>query len=72
MMHTIPAPGFKPISGKRNPPFTSKGYWVQLATDIQGMGWIDKLAPWPINGPVWKWAADTPRPWEVVAVKPAD
>lgn len=68
MMRPIPAPGFRRISGKRNPPTTDSGYWVQL-----GSGWVDELGPWPVRGPNWKWKApdEGPAPWEVAAVKKA-
>ena len=72
----IPAPGFKLISGKRNPP---KGedvkYWVQLRADagvdcVGKPGWIDEHGPWPSKGPRWKWSGPNSVDWaDVVAVK---
>ena len=63
MMRPVPAPGYRPISGKRNPPATAKGYWVQLRC-----GWCDLLGPWPVQGPRWKWG-ERPDDWDVVAVR---
>lgn len=65
MKYEIPAPGYRLISGKRNPPETAKGYWVQLRS-----GWCDMHGPWPARGPRWKWD-DGPHPFDVVAVKEA-
>jgi hypothetical protein len=65
MIEPIPAPGFKPITGKRNPPDNGKGYWVQLRN-----GWVDELGPWPARGPRWKWGEQL-CPFDVIAVKPA-
>lgn len=59
----IPAPGFKRISGKKNPPETKDGYWVQLRS-----GWVDELGPWPAQGP--RWIHDG-SPFDVIAVKKA-
>ena len=64
MMRPVPAPGYKLISGKRNPPANDGGYWVQLRT-----GWCDVHAPWPARGPRWIWG-DAPHDGDVVAVKP--
>jgi len=61
----VPAPGYRLISGKRNPPSKANGYWVQLRC-----GWCDMHAPWPCKGPRWKWD-DKPDDWDVVAVKTA-
>jgi hypothetical protein len=47
-VRSIPAPGYSRISGKKNPPNASDGYWVQLRT-----GWCDDLSPWPAIGPRW-------------------
>lgn len=72
MIAPIPAPGFRTISGKRNPPDKDGAkYWVQLALEEPGMGWLDTHGPWPVSGPKWKWRGDRPQPWEVVAVKRA-
>lgn len=65
MIEPIPAPGFRLISGKRNPSASDGGYWVQLRN-----GWVDRLGPWPAEGPRWKWG-ERPCPFDVVAVKPA-
>ena len=63
MMAPIPAPGFREITGKRNPPAKAKGYWVQCRN-----GWVDELGPWPARGPRWIHTGDD---WDVVAVKEA-
>ena len=69
MMRPIPAPGYRPTKGQRNPADDGRKYWVQLATEHAGMGWCDLHAPWPVKGTKWKWNGDTPAPWDVVAVK---
>lgn len=61
----IPAPGFRKISGKRNPPDNAKGYFVQLRN-----GMVDDLGPWPAKGVRWKWGEKL-DPFDVVAVKEA-
>jgi hypothetical protein len=66
MIREVPAPGYKLISGSRNPPANAKGYWVQLRN-----GWCDMLGPWPAKGPRWIWG-ETPHDFDVVAVKAAD
>lgn len=64
MMHDIPAPGFRTISGKRNPP-DGEGvkYWVQCRN-----GWVDELGPWPVRGPRW---THNGSDWDIVAVRRA-
>lgn len=57
---TIPAPGFRLVSGK-SPPSAGK-WWVQFRN-----GQIDHIAPWPTKGP--RWVHDGSE-WDVVAVKP--
>lgn len=56
-------PGFRRITGQRKP--KSGKYWVQCRN-----GWIDHQAPWPADGPRWKWG-DKPDDWDAVAVKNA-
>lgn len=56
-------PGFRQITGKRGP--KEGKYWVQCRN-----GWIDWQAPWPAQGPRWKWG-ERPDDWDVVAVKDA-
>ena len=65
LISPIPAPGFRLITGNRNPPASAKGYWVQCRN-----GWVDRLAPWPAEGPRWKWS-NRPDDWDVIAVKRA-
>ncbi len=66
MIEPIPAPGFRFISGKRNPPAGENGkYWVQLRN-----GWVDRMGPWPVAKTRWKWG---PRhdDFDVIAVRAA-
>jgi len=66
----IPAPGFKLISGKRNPPKGdgTRRYWVQFRN-----GFCDEGCTYPAHTergqPVrWKWGKKSDD-WDIVAVK---
>jgi hypothetical protein len=76
-LQPIPAPGFTLHNGKRGPRKPDSKWWVQLATDQEGVGWCDLQAPWPGRSqtrdtdPVWTWKGEKPGPWEIVARKAA-
>ena len=67
MIREIPAPGYRLISGKRNPPETVHGYFVQIRN-----GHVSEDRPWPARGGGvrWKWDEEH-HPGDVVAVKDA-
>lgn len=62
MFKEVPAPGYRPISGKRAPKQGEK-YWVQFRN-----GWCDLHGPYPSKGPRWRWESK-PNDWDIVAVR---
>lgn len=71
MKHPIPAPGFRLISGKRNPPDGENVRYVPQFRNgiVSEHSWpVRSLAGFP--GPRWVWGEE-PDDWDVVAVKRA-
>lgn len=62
MIRPIPAPGYRAISGKRNPPKADGGYYVQLRN-----GMLPK-EPWPVRDTRWIWDAE-PHDFDIIAVR---
>jgi hypothetical protein len=59
----IPAPGFTLTNGRRSPrPEWGEKVWCQIRKD----GWIDWLAPWPVERVKWKHDGG---PGDVVAIR---
>lgn len=54
--------GYRPISGKRNPPANSGPYHVLLRNGMR------PPEPWPVANTRWKWGPE-PDDFDIVAIK---